>query len=95
MCACYGCNVWYQCNLELLVNFVLMEVEMLMYLYCVVFLSLFNGMNDQFVFVGKMSIGIWQEIMLEFRAGKMFFEGKRVVPDTRKGLIRIARVWSA
>ncbi|KAG6625544.1 26S proteasome regulatory subunit RPN13-like isoform X1 [Carya illinoinensis] len=32
-----------------------------------------------------------QEIMLEFRAGKMFFDGKRVVPDTRKGLVRIAR----
>ncbi|KAF5469375.1 hypothetical protein F2P56_013455 [Juglans regia] len=32
-----------------------------------------------------------QEIMLEFRAGKMYFEGKRVVPDSRKGLIRIAR----
>ncbi|XP_023879367.1 26S proteasome regulatory subunit RPN13 [Quercus suber] len=32
-----------------------------------------------------------QEIMLEFRAGKMLFEGKRVVPDTRKGLVRIAR----
>lgn len=40
----------------------------------------------------EMPIGIWQEIMLEFRAGKMFFEGKRVVPDTRKGLVRIARV---
>ncbi|KDP44310.1 hypothetical protein JCGZ_19177 [Jatropha curcas] len=32
-----------------------------------------------------------QEIMLEFRAGKMFFDGKKVVPDTRKGLVRIAR----
>ncbi|MED6158985.1 regulatory particle non-ATPase [Stylosanthes scabra] len=32
-----------------------------------------------------------QEIMLEFRAGKMFSEGKRVVPDARKGLVRIAR----
>ncbi|XP_050373083.1 26S proteasome regulatory subunit RPN13 [Argentina anserina] len=32
-----------------------------------------------------------QEIMLEFRAGKMNFEGKRVIPDTRKGLVRIAR----
>ncbi|XP_004503559.1 26S proteasome regulatory subunit RPN13 [Cicer arietinum] len=32
-----------------------------------------------------------QEIMLEFRAGKMFLQGKKVVPDTRKGLIRIAR----
>ncbi|GAV59740.1 Proteasom_Rpn13 domain-containing protein/UCH37_bd domain-containing protein, partial [Cephalotus follicularis] len=32
-----------------------------------------------------------QEIMLEFRAGKMIFEGNRVVPDTRKGLVRIAR----
>lgn len=30
--------------------------------------------------------------MLEFRAGKMNLEGKRVVPDTRKGLVRIARV---
>lgn len=35
---------------------------------------------------------LWQEIMLEFRAGKMYFEGKRVVPDNRKGLVRIARV---
>ncbi|KAI4352992.1 hypothetical protein L6164_007192 [Bauhinia variegata] len=32
-----------------------------------------------------------QEIMLEFRAGKMFLDGKKVSPDTRKGLIRIAR----
>ncbi|KAF1872569.1 hypothetical protein Lal_00016405 [Lupinus albus] len=32
-----------------------------------------------------------QEIMLEFRAGKMNFEGKTVVPDSRKGLVRIAR----
>ncbi|XP_039064199.1 26S proteasome regulatory subunit RPN13-like [Hibiscus syriacus] len=32
-----------------------------------------------------------QETLLEFRAGKMSLEGKRVVPDTRKGLIRIAR----
>lgn len=30
--------------------------------------------------------------MLEFRAGKMLLEGKRVVPDARKGLVRIARV---
>ncbi|GKU98489.1 hypothetical protein SLEP1_g11493 [Rubroshorea leprosula] len=29
--------------------------------------------------------------MLEFRAGKMLLDGKRVVPDSRKGLIRIAR----
>ncbi|KAG2410906.1 26S proteasome regulatory subunit [Vigna angularis] len=33
-----------------------------------------------------------QEVMLEFRAGKMFLEGKRVVPDTRKGLVRIVRI---
>ncbi|KAK4255837.1 hypothetical protein QN277_008781 [Acacia crassicarpa] len=32
-----------------------------------------------------------QEILLEFRAGKMFLEGKKVCPDTRKGLIRIAK----
>lgn len=35
-----------------------------------------------------------QEVLMEFRAGKMTFEGRRVVPDTRKGLVRIARVWS-
>lgn len=33
-----------------------------------------------------------QEIMLEFRAGKMVSEGTRVTPDARKGLVRIARV---
>ncbi|KAL1197928.1 26S proteasome regulatory subunit RPN13 [Cardamine amara subsp. amara] len=32
-----------------------------------------------------------QEIMLEFRAGKMSLQGTRVIPDTRKGLVRIAR----
>ncbi|XP_022753470.1 26S proteasome regulatory subunit RPN13 isoform X4 [Durio zibethinus] len=32
-----------------------------------------------------------QETLLEFRAGKMLLEGKTVVPDTRKGLVRIAR----
>ncbi|XP_021715872.1 26S proteasome regulatory subunit RPN13-like [Chenopodium quinoa] len=32
-----------------------------------------------------------QDVMLEFRAGKMLFEGKRVTPDSRKGLVRIAR----
>lgn len=32
--------------------------------------------------------------MLEFRAGKMTFDGKKVVPDSRKGLVRIARVWA-
>lgn len=39
---------------------------------------------------GQASQGV-QEVMLEFRAGKMVLEGKRVTPDTRKGLIRIAR----
>ncbi|KAI6682665.1 hypothetical protein NL676_036546 [Syzygium grande] len=29
--------------------------------------------------------------MLEFRAGKMILEGKTVVPDARKGLVRITR----
>ena len=33
-----------------------------------------------------------QEVMLEFRAGRMFTEGTQVVPDTRKGLVRIGRV---
>ncbi|KAL5769096.1 hypothetical protein ACOSP7_015653 [Xanthoceras sorbifolium] len=32
-----------------------------------------------------------QEIFVEFRAGKMLFEGKRVIPDSRKGLVRIKR----
>jgi len=30
----------------------------------------------------------------EFRAGKMSLEGTRVVPDTRKGLVRVGRVWT-
>ncbi|XP_031504192.1 26S proteasome regulatory subunit RPN13 [Nymphaea colorata] len=32
-----------------------------------------------------------QEVLLEFRAGKMFLEGKRVIPDTRKGLVRLIK----
>lgn len=32
-----------------------------------------------------------QDIMCEFRAGKMSREGTRVVPDTRKGLVRVGR----
>ncbi|XP_008790548.2 26S proteasome regulatory subunit RPN13-like isoform X2 [Phoenix dactylifera] len=32
-----------------------------------------------------------QEIMLEFRAGRMFLDGTRVVPDNCKGLVRIGR----
>ncbi|PWZ17169.1 hypothetical protein Zm00014a_006350 [Zea mays] len=31
------------------------------------------------------------DIMCEFRAGKMSHEGTRVVPDTRKGLVRVGR----
>ncbi|CAD5319584.1 unnamed protein product [Arabidopsis thaliana] len=34
---------------------------------------------------------VMQELMLEFRAGKMSLQGTRVVPDARKGLVRIAR----
>jgi hypothetical protein len=30
--------------------------------------------------------------VLEFRAGKMVFYGKKDVPDSRKGLVRIGRV---
>ncbi|GAB2222911.1 hypothetical protein Drorol1_Dr00017042 [Drosera rotundifolia] len=32
-----------------------------------------------------------QEIFLQFRAGKMLLEGKRVIPDTRKGLVRVVK----
>uniref|UniRef100_A0A0A9EFL8 Pru domain-containing protein n=1 Tax=Arundo donax TaxID=35708 RepID=A0A0A9EFL8_ARUDO len=32
-----------------------------------------------------------QDIMCEFRAGKMSLDGTRVVSDTRKGLVRIGR----
>ncbi|KAK8690206.1 hypothetical protein V6N13_088907 [Hibiscus sabdariffa] len=32
-----------------------------------------------------------QETLLEFRVGKVLLEGKWVITDTRKGLIRIAR----
>lgn len=35
---------------------------------------------------------ILQEVLLEFRAGKMHMEGTRVVADPRKGLVRIGRV---
>uniref|UniRef100_A0A0D3GBM8 Uncharacterized protein n=1 Tax=Oryza barthii TaxID=65489 RepID=A0A0D3GBM8_9ORYZ len=31
------------------------------------------------------------DIMCEFRAGKMSLDGTRVIPDTRKGLVRIGR----
>ncbi|CAN8246926.1 unnamed protein product [Cochlearia groenlandica] len=34
---------------------------------------------------------VMQEIMLEFRAGKMSLQGTRVVPDSRKGLVRVAK----
>ncbi|XP_020527012.1 26S proteasome regulatory subunit RPN13 isoform X3 [Amborella trichopoda] len=34
---------------------------------------------------------VMPEVLLVFRAGKMFMEGTRVVPDARKGLVRIAR----
>ncbi|KAJ9550665.1 hypothetical protein OSB04_014710 [Centaurea solstitialis] len=42
-------------------------------------------MYNEFVMV------LWQEVLLEFRAGKMHMEGKRVVADPRKGLVRIGR----
>ncbi|KAH6807071.1 regulatory particle non-ATPase 13 [Perilla frutescens var. frutescens] len=32
-----------------------------------------------------------QEVFLEFRAGKMLMDGTRVIPDSRKGLVRIGR----
>ncbi|KAI3447284.1 hypothetical protein Pfo_003949 [Paulownia fortunei] len=32
-----------------------------------------------------------QEVLLEFRAGKMLMDGTRVIPDSRKGLVRIGR----
>ncbi|CAI9099030.1 OLC1v1035788C1 [Oldenlandia corymbosa var. corymbosa] len=32
-----------------------------------------------------------QDVRMEFRAGRMLMEGTRVVPDTRKGLIRIGK----
>ncbi|XP_070043949.1 26S proteasome regulatory subunit RPN13-like [Nicotiana tabacum] len=32
-----------------------------------------------------------QETLMEFRAGKMIIEGKKVIPDSRKGLVRIGR----
>ncbi|PHT29332.1 26S proteasome regulatory subunit RPN13 [Capsicum baccatum] len=33
----------------------------------------------------------WKETLMEFRAGKMHMEGKKVNPDYRKGLVRIGR----
>ncbi|XP_068662629.1 26S proteasome regulatory subunit RPN13-like [Aristolochia californica] len=32
-----------------------------------------------------------QEVLYEFRTGKMFTEGSRVIPDIRKGLVRIGK----
>ncbi|XP_051149192.1 26S proteasome regulatory subunit RPN13 [Andrographis paniculata] len=32
-----------------------------------------------------------QEVLLEFRAGKMLMDGTRVLPDSRKGLVRMGR----
>ncbi|XP_042038070.1 26S proteasome regulatory subunit RPN13-like [Salvia splendens] len=32
-----------------------------------------------------------QDVFLEFRAGKMLMDGTRVLPDSRKGLVRIGR----
>lgn len=46
-----------------------------------------HALNDRFF------CSICQEVLLEFRAGKMLMDGNRVIPDTRKGLIRIGRVW--
>ncbi len=33
-----------------------------------------------------------QEILFEFRAGKMMTNGTRVTPDPRKGLVRLSKV---
>lgn len=35
---------------------------------------------------------VGQDVLLQFRAGKMRMEGTRVVPDSRKGLVCIGRV---
>ncbi|KAG6477584.1 hypothetical protein ZIOFF_066851 [Zingiber officinale] len=44
--------------------------------------------------IGEQSKDLEDELgmsMLEFRAGKMFLDGTRVIPDTRRGLVRIGR----
>lgn len=33
-----------------------------------------------------------QEVLFEFKAGKMVANGTRVVPDPRKGLVRLVKV---
>jgi hypothetical protein len=45
-----------------------------------------------FIDVLVRCVSYHQDVMCEFRAGKMSLEGTRVVPDTRKGLVRIGRV---
>lgn len=55
-----------------------------------IFIFSYSFFQANILFVPKLILR--QEILLEFRAGKMCFEGKRVVPDTRKGLVRIGRV---
>ncbi|KAJ6958651.1 26S proteasome regulatory subunit RPN13 isoform X4 [Populus alba x Populus x berolinensis] len=65
------------------------------------FLSFFAVLKERKLYRGSMrkmgsssaeDIPAMQEIVLEFRAGKMVFYGKKVVPDSRKGLVRIGRV---
>ncbi|KAH9305321.1 hypothetical protein KI387_009725, partial [Taxus chinensis] len=47
-----------------------------------------GGMTASSVVEVPLSV---QEVMLEFRAGKMIMEGTRVMPDARKGLVRVAK----
>ena len=61
------------------------------YPYCVVLPCFIRSLMRFEIYSYSLSV-IIQEVMLEFRAGKMSLEGKRVVADTRKGLIRIGRV---
>lgn len=42
--------------------------------------------------LGDWMDGCLQEVLLEFRAGKMLLDGTRVRADPRKGLVRITRV---
>ncbi|KAI9397337.1 hypothetical protein POPTR_003G027722v4 [Populus trichocarpa] len=51
----------------------------------------FRGSMRKMGSSSAIDISAMQEIMLEFHAGKMVFDGKKFVPDSRKGLIRIGR----
>jgi hypothetical protein len=49
------------------------------------------GLHPSPAFVSPLTDSPNQEILFEFRAGKMMTNGTRVTPDPRKGLVRLSK----